>query len=499
MSQENTPKCGGYRSGRGLAASWRVALVGLALAATACAEDNKGIPHPIDRLHYPVAIAADPSGDYVYVVNSDFDVRYRTGSVIAIDLATNQLVPGSAIGIGKFGGEVVLYPTGDPDRRLAGYVPARSDAKLFWFYVEGGADGTPPNLVCRTSLPGEPDEIEECEASFVIDAAVRPRLPLDDEGLTDEEAAARAGEPVRMTVGRDAFGVAIYRGERGVGDYLLMTNPRSGRVGVFGIDGGIPVDRDTKFGGQPAPSSDYRDYGDGEGTRWGALSKVGEPVFLESWSLLGGSYTAAVSPVDGFAYATNKLSNVVVPFRIGEVADPDGLPRLWPEPEDLSVFTIVNSSSLGDYGRSIAFNRDGTRAYLAYRNPSSLVVIDKQQDDDGAHRDRFVSAVDLGLRPSKVLLAPSAADGGDLLYVVCYGDEQVYVVDPVALDVVDIIEVPGGPYDMAIVHAPEKDRFRAYVTVFERDAVAVIELDRASPFFHQVTAYVRGVDDEGAH
>ena len=108
-------------------------------------------------------------------------------------------------------------------------------------------------------------------------------------------------------------------------------------------------------------------------------------------------------------------------------------------------------------------------------------------------------AADVGARPSKVLLAPSGAGGSNLIYVVCYGDEQIYVVDPVTLDVVEIIDVPGGPYDMAIVHRPDKNRFRAYITVFERDSVAVLELDRTSPFFHQVVANIRGVDDEGAH
>ena len=105
----------------------------------------------------------------------------------------------------------------------------------------------------------------------------------------------------------------------------------------------------------------------------------------------------------------------------------------------------------------------------------------------------------MGVGPSKVLRAPTGPNGEDRLYVVCFYDEQIYVVDPVTLVVEDIIDVPGGPYDAALVHAPELDRFRLYVTAFEYDAVAVVELDRSRPFFHQVIAYIRGRDDEGAH
>ena len=475
-------------------------LAALLALACGCAEDDKGIAHPTDRLHYPVAVAADPSGEYIYVVNSNFDVRYDSGAVIAIDLNTHMFVPESAATVGHFGGEIVLYETGEHPHRLVGYVPGRSDGVLSWFYITGGVSGVAPELKCQEEHYDDPaaaspeDGIQVCANPFSLTSVFRPRLPRDDAGLTDEEAAELADEPVRMEVGRNAYGATVYPGRDGVGDYLLVTNPGNGLVGVFGIGGDVPNDNRKGELGQPAPENQFQSNG-----QWDRLSRRGQPVFLESWALGDRAYATAVSPIDGFAYTTLKNVGIVYPYRIDEIPDPDGLPRTWPERRDIAGFAIVNASSTGEFARSIAFNRSGTRAYLAYRSPSSLVVIDTSHDDAGRHRDRYIGGVDVGLRPSKVLLAPSAVDGSDLIYVVCYGDEQIYVVDPVTLDVVDVIDVPGGPYDMAIVHAPGKDRFRAYITVFERDAVAVLELDRGSPQFHQIVAYIRGVDDEGAH
>ncbi len=457
------------------------------VASLGCAQENKGIPHPTNRLHFPVSIAAGPSGDYIYVVNSDFDMRYRTGSVVAIDLDTHELVSTSAVGVGPFAGELALYETGDPERPLAGYVPSRSEGTLYWFTIAKNSDGV-PTLNCRSTPPQHADEIPECDATFRVGKVQRPRLPADDEGLSDEDKAKLAGEPVTMSLGLDVFGASVYRKDIG-DDYLLVSNPRTGRVSVFSIGGDTPVDPDTP--GQPAAWA--------PGASWPRLSSPGEPVFVQSITVGGGAYGVTASPEDDFIYTTNKFVNVVVPFQLREIADPDGAPRVWPEAQAFSGFAISNSSISGDYGRSLAFSRNGSHAYLAYRNPSSLVVIDTSQKDNGAAVDRFIGAVDVGAGPADVIRAASGKNGSDLLYVVCFDDEQIYVVDPATLSVVDIIDVPGGPFDMAVVDAPDKGRFRGYVTLFEKDAVAVIELDHASQFYHKLIAPIPSVDDEGAH
>lgn len=463
-----------------------LSVLALALALAGCAEEKKGITHPTDRLHYPVSLAADPSGDYLYVVSSDFDMRYRTGSVVAIDLERHALLPETAIGIGPFGGQLALYATGDPERRLAGYVASRADGALYWFEVSGGTDGTPPRLTCRVDATDEADEIPECEDEYIVASAVRK--PLQAE--RDAAAESDDGDPAKsqtMAIGLDAYGSSVYRGRDGVGDYLLVTNPRSGQISMFRLTAGTPMDPDEPGAPAEAPGP----------SGWEALSRAGQPVLLDELTVGSGAFEAAVSP-DGFAWATSKFSNAIVPFRIDEVPDPDGEPRLWPAVRDATAFVISNTAIVDDFSRSLTFSPDGTRAYLAYHNPSSVVVLDTTPED-GGHRNRHLGGIDVGREPSRIVSAPSGPGGSELLYVVCFRDQQIYVVDPALLSVVDIIDLPGGPYDAVVVDAPERGRFRLYVTMFEADAVAELELDRASPYFHQVIAYIRGVDDEGAH
>lgn len=62
-----------------------------ALAATASlalsgCPTNDGVDPPVDQLFYPIALAADPDGHALYVVSSDFDLRYNGGTVVSLDL-----------------------------------------------------------------------------------------------------------------------------------------------------------------------------------------------------------------------------------------------------------------------------------------------------------------------------------------------------------------------------------------------------------------------------
>ena len=500
--------CGGPKWGRGprgstvrtidkaAAASRRAPVLLLVLAGllAGCAEENKGIKHPHDRLHFPVTLAADPNGDYIYVVNSNFDVRYRTGSVVAIDLDTHDFVLESPIGVGGFGGDLRLYETGG-DPRLVGYVTSRSTGALFWFEVTDENQDGRPELKCRAEDRDGAPGLQECSSAYAVTRAARPRLPRDDEGLTEEEVDAFRGSAVGMGLGVDVFGLTVVPGSGGTGDYLLASNPRYDSVGLFRLTAGTPLAE----GYLTLPAFD---------ANTPVLpSAPGHPVFLESYTLIGGSFGAAVAPATGagtdppLVYLFGKYTNVLLPVLIRDIPDPNGADRLWPSLEVQRPLVIDVASSRREFSLEMAFRADGQRAYLAYRSPPSLVVVDTSPQDDGAPRDRALGAVDVGEGASSVVVARTGPerthpDGTvqreERVYVVCFDDEVVYVVNPETLVVEDLIEVPGGPFDLAIVDAPAKNRLRGYITVFERDAVAVIELDRMSPFFHEVVAYIRG-------
>ena len=72
---------------------WAAALSGLAflLGVHACSLEQDGEPPPRDVFYFPTAVALGRDAetgrpDYLYVVNSNFDRKYNSGNVLAIDL-----------------------------------------------------------------------------------------------------------------------------------------------------------------------------------------------------------------------------------------------------------------------------------------------------------------------------------------------------------------------------------------------------------------------------
>jgi len=64
----------------------RLLGLGLALAAPACNFGESGVPPPSDQIFLPTGLAVDPEGRWLYVVSSNFDLRYNAGTVAAVDL-----------------------------------------------------------------------------------------------------------------------------------------------------------------------------------------------------------------------------------------------------------------------------------------------------------------------------------------------------------------------------------------------------------------------------
>src|SRR5215831_1192338 len=75
--------------GRGRA-PWRASLpLALALAsatAPACKLNQQGVPPPSDRIAFPASALVDPDGHWLYVANSNSDLRYNNGTLVAVDL-----------------------------------------------------------------------------------------------------------------------------------------------------------------------------------------------------------------------------------------------------------------------------------------------------------------------------------------------------------------------------------------------------------------------------
>ena len=91
----------------------RLALLALFAAVYVSSGCREPVPedHPAGQLRFPIGVAADPAGDFIYVTNSNFDLRYLGGTVVAIDVSTNKVV-GNPIQIESFAGEMVFHDDG---------------------------------------------------------------------------------------------------------------------------------------------------------------------------------------------------------------------------------------------------------------------------------------------------------------------------------------------------------------------------------------------------
>src|SRR4051794_9068541 len=64
----------------------RLFALAFALGGPACNFGESGVPPSADQIFLPTGLAVDPDGRWLYVVNSNFDLRYNAGTVTAVDL-----------------------------------------------------------------------------------------------------------------------------------------------------------------------------------------------------------------------------------------------------------------------------------------------------------------------------------------------------------------------------------------------------------------------------
>ncbi|HIA03009.1 MAG TPA: YncE family protein [Myxococcales bacterium] len=408
--------------------------------------------HPADSLHFPIGVAADPAGDFLYINNTNFDLAYETGTVVALDLNTHRLVPESVVRVPGFGGKMVVHAVPKQDTHL--YLPTRVQNALVWITVSRDLDSDSPRLSCNSSAANA-EEAQSCggENVLVLSDSVTAAAECgsawvknekdDSKGLNSGSAfqACEGGGPA----GKEPFGATI--SDR-AGDVANLY------VGSFG--GNLSVFR---------------------------LSEQGAPYFSKDVDMVIGTYGVAVHPQVEQVYATSKFANVLQSVSVSDQGS-TFVPDL-----NVEKSIVVTNATLGkDFGRGIAFNAAGTRAYVAYRSPPSLLIVDTSLDENGQPANRVLNSVVVGNGPADVVVSPSGPDGRELVYVSAYSVNQIYVVDPQLMLVVDVIDTGKGPFSMAVVK--NEERFRLYFSLFEEHLIGVVELDWTSPFYHQEIARV---------
>lgn len=206
---------------------------------------------------------------------------------------------------------------------------------------------------------------------------------------------------------------------------------------------------------------------------------------LVTASLVAGANDVALSARNNHFYATSRFTNTVVSFRpvFGTDGHIEGLFRVDEvEVENAAPYNGVDS-------RGIAFGEGGKMAYVANRGPDSLLFMDIGPTDaqsGSGSRNQIVDSMVMPAEPSDV----AVVDFGDeeLIYVTAYNASQIMVVDPKTRTVVETIEMSSPPYEMVIDSVRHK---RIYASLFEENAVAVIDIDPESASFNQVISVIQ--------
>jgi YVTN family beta-propeller protein len=431
------------------------ASLALGFLFAACTASGEDVRPPQDQLFFPSGLAAarqTDSAGVLFVANSNSELRYDSGAISVIDLGSIEQVlepwladraPGSctpdldhretlvcdeslfinrgaSVRIGNFATDIAVQDFSSQGvTQLRVIVPTRGDPSITWADYDGA------RLSCASGTAA----FAVCDAAHRL-STVRndPNLPILDEPFAVFADAA------------NGFAVVTHLVD---GAVTLIDAPREGFVQLSDVVRGI-------FLSDPAVSP-------------GATGVVGR---------------APGSP-NNIVYVGSRTENRIQTFTVGRPVN-EAAPYLLPG--NYLLLDGVGAFSGNSFEtRGMQFSPDGNRLYVTNRRPPTLQVIDTSLSPGGFPRNVPAGASDICRQASNLVVVD--ADDGERVYVTCFQDGEVYVIDARGqTQVEDIVTVGRGPY--AIVASPDKKRL--FVSNFLEDTIAVIDIDPTSNFRNRV-------------
>jgi hypothetical protein len=490
----------------------------VAAALGGCSFGQTGIGPPTNRVFLPAGIAVDPGGRFLYVVNSNSDLRYNAGTVVAVDLDV-------ACGIGSDLPGCGMIPASSPQTAIPVCTKTRFSR------TEAVAD----NYCCRDLVDSN---ILNChEAQFIRDDAT---IEIGSFGGTVAlQTFVRDGVPVRrlfmavraepsityadVTVSDDGAQVAMRcSGPHGISDapaanafcdddwkirrpggvtpgaLVLPEEPH-----VLALDpvhqalfvGHLTVSANGQVQGGGVSALDICNPEHGNPVRFAGLART---TFLPAAL---SQAVATLSPPDPSRPATEVYATARYTTAISGMVfrDPNGAicdntaPAPSPEARDLTLLPSEHffSSAFLPNGadvRGILFLPDVSRAFVLHRNgsdttanPAALAVLDRRPLADGTPANAPVALLQVCNGPSSLQM--HNAGRGDRIFVTCYDDGQIYVIDPIAVVVTAVIDAGAAPTSLVF---SARDAGIAYVASFFNSHISVIDLRPGSPTENRV-------------
>jgi DNA-binding beta-propeller fold protein YncE len=433
-----------------------------AVVAVGCARDLPGEDPPPNAFYFPISLAAAPDGRHVYVVSSNFDLRYNAGWVSTIDLGGvldgGAAFAGDELRLLPLGGQIAVAQSGS-----MAIVAHRGASALSLIEIDGAA------LSC-----GDPNATEDLSTQ-------ERQTDCDRAHVLQLDAQDFPGDLPEIAVD-DPFAVALTAYDDGgvlqpvaVVAHLLP-DPYIDRARLFTY-------RITS-GWQPGETPAL------EAARSILLSNSGVTSLVPHPDA-SGTHLAATSRGIG---TSSGVDSSLYSVDVGRSLADD---RSRVERHDLSQW-IGGRELVG-----LAFSPDGSLAFATnrYREQDNrplangVVVFDatietvEEVESDGeirhVERPRFfvLGEAPMAGSPSAVEYV-TRAQGGDLVAVASFDDDEIVLFEVRGSELSPVgrlDDVGVGPFDM--LHVSVDGHELLVVCTFFDHSVAVYDLTPAEPIF----------------
>jgi YVTN family beta-propeller protein len=448
--------------------------VALLAPAAGCSFGESGVNPPLDDIFLPGGLEVDPAGRWLYVVNSNSDLRYNAGTLATVDLelaaedrlrGTWQACPGPGyvptevpdrrfccwdyydptilnckeagyidpartIQMGSFGGSLeVEHRPGTPENARRLYIAVRAEPSIT--FVDATVSDQGVSFRCRDDDQGQPNPL--CDDTHKV------------LGETDPEKGPRLPEEPQQ--------IYLDRALR-----LLYVAHQSEALSLVDVCSDKPYMTSTR-----RPVFDQV----GMWVTSLSLSRPGDAraeVFATGRDLFDRSTTGILS------------------LRLRDAEQPcENAPRGGISLLPGQIFYPSAFYSNGTDIRGFALWPERQRGYVLHRNggnlvdPQAVLAIDRTPDAQGRPLNQSLGLAEVCAGATEMKWGNGGR--GPRLYVVCFEAGQIYVVDPETVTVSGVINVGRGP---AVLTFSDRDPNTAYVTGFSDNNVSIIDLTAGS-------------------
>jgi len=435
-------------------------LGALAAALGACTASAAAVEPPESQFYFPTAAAVAPDDSVLFVTNGNSELRYDSGTISVIDLAYADMIAGNwTVGGGIPTDDDCSATTSDGSPQCCAPDPDHAET-----------------LICDETHFMRPNSAARV-GNFATDIAIQDTL-----NGTLRLIVPTRGDPSITWVDWDGSMLSCNADGK---DFELCDDDH--RLSYIHNDPNIGILPDEPFNVWASSAGEFAvvsHFSTGDVSL--INSPIGEKATVADLStalfepdpttgLIGASGVAGrTSPAGDVVYVGASTEDRIQTYTVGRPvndADPFLIPGNY-----FFLDGVGGQAGDSEDTRGMKFSTDGNELYLINRDPPSLQIFDTSLKATGYPANQVVAVADL-CREASMLQVVDSGDG-DRVYVSCFEDGVIYVLDPSGGGtLLDQIQTGSGPYGVAASVARKK----IYVTNFLDDTVAVIDIAPGSP------------------